>query len=77
MSDGRRSVTIWSVPPVRGGEPLVWGSGGASVRDLLDRVDAGDPPESVAADFLVEPSSLELLLELRNVLSEQKEREES
>lgn len=67
----KRSLSIWSEPRVQGGEPMVWGSG-ARVIDLLDRVDAGDPPAEVADDFMLALPSLELLLDLRTALADTK-----
>jgi uncharacterized protein (DUF433 family) len=72
---GRRDISIWSFPDVHGGEPVLWGTLGARVVDLLDRIDAGDSIEEVAKDFLVDGESLELLVELRAALLEDTERE--
>ena len=42
MASFDRSVTIMAADAVKAGEPIVWGTGGARVIDLLDRVDAGE-----------------------------------
>jgi uncharacterized protein (DUF433 family) len=64
----KRELTIWSDPRVSGGQPHMWGAL-APVRDLLDRIDAGDSVALVAEDFSCPVESLELLVELREVLS--------
>jgi len=66
---GLQLLTVYSDPQVAGGEPVLIGTLGTRVTDLLDRIDAGDSIEDVAKDFSVEPSSLELLVELRDALT--------
>jgi uncharacterized protein (DUF433 family) len=63
-----RHLTILSDPKIAGGEPLLFGTLGTRVVDLLDCIDAGDSVEEVAKDFSCDPGSLELLVELREVL---------
>lgn len=65
---GLRSLPIYSLPTVDGGAPQLALSGGVPVTALLDRIDAGDSVEKVAQDFACDPGSLELLVELREVL---------
>lgn len=65
---GRREILIWSFPDVHGGEPVLWGTCGARVIDLLDRIDAGDSIEEVAKDFLFDEANLELLVALRDAI---------
>lgn len=65
---GRREISIWSFPDVHGGEPVLWGTCGARVIDLLDRIDAGDSIEEVAKDFLFDEANLELLVALRDAI---------
>lgn len=65
---GRREILIWSFPDVHCGEPVLWGTCGARVIDLLDRIDAGDSIEDVAKDFTFDEANLELLVALRDTL---------
>lgn len=64
-----RSISIMSMPPIHGGEPVLWGACGTRVIDLLDRIDAGDSIEYVAKDFTIDEANLELLVELRDTLA--------
>ncbi len=64
-----RQISIMSSPEVHGGEPVLWGTSGARVIDLLDRMDAGDSIEEVAKDFVFDPANLELLVALRDSLA--------
>jgi uncharacterized protein (DUF433 family) len=66
---GRREISIWSFPDVHGGEPVLWGTCGDRVIDLLDRIDAGDSIEEVANDFLFDEANLELLVALRDAIA--------
>lgn len=63
-----RYLEIIADPNIAGGAPVVWGTLGTRATDLLDRIDAGDPVEEVAEDFSCDPGSLELLVEMREVL---------
>jgi uncharacterized protein (DUF433 family) len=63
-----RQITVMSSPGIHGGEPVLWGTCGARVIDLLDRIDAGDSIEDVAKDFTFEEANLELLVALRDTL---------
>jgi len=63
-----RQITVMSSPKVHGGAPVLWGTCGARVVDLLDRIDAGDSIEEVAKDFTFDESNLELLVALRDSL---------
>lgn len=65
---GMRICTLYSAPDVSGGEPVLSGTLGTRITDLLDRIDAGDPIEEVAKDFGCDRGSLELLVELREVV---------
>jgi uncharacterized protein (DUF433 family) len=58
-----------SSPRVQGGAPVLWGTCGARVIDLLDRVDAGDSIEDVAKDFTFDEANLELLIALRDTFA--------
>lgn len=68
MSAPARELPIYSSPAVCVGQPMVKQGVGVRVVDLLGRFDAGESIEHVARDFGVEPGSLELLVELREVL---------
>lgn len=63
-----RSISIMSSPRIHGGDPVLWGTCGARVTDLLDRIDAGDSVEYVAKDFTIDEANLELLVALRDTL---------
>jgi uncharacterized protein (DUF433 family) len=63
-----RQITVMSSPGVQGGAPVLWGTCGARVIDLLDRIDAGDSIEDVAKDFTFDEANLELLVALRDTL---------
>jgi uncharacterized protein (DUF433 family) len=65
---GRREITVWSFPDVQGGDPVLWGTCGTRVVDLLDRINAGDSIEEVAKDFCCDEADLELLVSLADVL---------
>lgn len=63
-----RSISIMSSPTIHGGDPVLWGTCGARVTDLLARIDAGDSLEYVAKDFTINESNLELLVALRDAI---------
>jgi uncharacterized protein (DUF433 family) len=66
-----RALWIASRPSIAGGAPLL---NETRVIDLLDRIDAGDSVEEVAEDFSVYVDSLELLIQLRDLLQADTER---